>query len=187
MSGHGGCPGGPCLLRFPGVLLSRWPLRACHYRRGSADAARSRATDPAAIRAEPTAILGLRRCTARAARRTFKATFGASLATASTVIRRGWRRRHGTPMTIHATGETRPNHRKNRDGRRAAGVSVAAVAGAPEASLRTDPFAAHPTRPGPRCSPAPRPRLALPRQGPTPPARSQQRLPTPPGPAAGGH
>ena len=35
-----------------------------------ADAARSRATDPAATRVEPTAILGLRRCTARAARRT---------------------------------------------------------------------------------------------------------------------
>jgi hypothetical protein len=30
--------------RFPGVLLSRWPLRACCYRSGSADAARSRAT-----------------------------------------------------------------------------------------------------------------------------------------------
>ena len=55
---------------FPGVLLSRWPLRACCYRRGSADAARSRATDPAATRADPAAILGLRRCTARAARRT---------------------------------------------------------------------------------------------------------------------
>src|SRR5690242_20115466 len=38
---------------FPGVLLSRWPLRACRYRRGSADAARSRATDPAATRADP--------------------------------------------------------------------------------------------------------------------------------------
>jgi hypothetical protein len=56
--------------RFPGAFLSRWPLRACCYRRGSADAARSRASDPAATRAEPSAILGLRRCTARAARRT---------------------------------------------------------------------------------------------------------------------
>ena len=121
---------------FPGVLLSRWPLRACRYRRGSADAARSRATDPAAIRAEPAAILGLRRCTARAARRTVRATFGASLAIASAVSRRGWRRRHGTPRIIHATGETRLNQRKNRDTRRAAGVSVAAVAGASAASLR---------------------------------------------------
>jgi Glyoxalase-like domain len=50
-----------CLLRFPGVPLSWWPLRACCYRRGSADAARSRATDPTATSAEPTAILGLRR------------------------------------------------------------------------------------------------------------------------------
>jgi Domain of unknown function (DUF397) len=52
--------------RFPGVLLSRGPLRACCYRSGSAAAARSRATDPAATRAHPAAILGLRRCTARA-------------------------------------------------------------------------------------------------------------------------
>ena len=134
--GHGSCPGGPCFLRFPGVLLSRWPLRACCYRSGSADAARSRATDPAATRAEPAAILGLRRCTAQAARRTLKATSGACLAIAGTVSRRGWRRRHGTPMTIHATGETRPNQRKNRDIRRAAGVSVPAPAGALVPGLR---------------------------------------------------
>jgi hypothetical protein len=121
---------------FPGVLLSRWPLRACYYRRGSADAARSRATDPAATRAEPAAILGLRRCTARAARRTLNAMGSASAAIASTVSRRGWRRRHGTLRTTLATGETRPNQRKNSDTRRAAGVSVAAVAGAPAASLR---------------------------------------------------
>ena len=37
---------------------------------GSAAAARSRATDPAATRVEPTAIPGLRRCTDRATRRT---------------------------------------------------------------------------------------------------------------------
>ena len=121
---------------FPGVLLSRWPLRACRYRRGSADAARSRATDPAATRAEPTAILGLRRCTARAARRTPNTTFGASAAIASTVSRRGWRRRHGTPMTIHASGETRSDRQKYRDSRRAVGVSVSAVAGAAAPSLR---------------------------------------------------
>jgi len=138
MSGHGSCPGGPCLLRFPGVLLSRWPLRACCYRRGSADAARSRATDPAATRAEPAAILGLRRCTARAARRTLYTAFGASVAIASTVSRRGWRRRHGTPMTISATEETRSarKDRKYRDSRRAVCVSVPAVAAASVPSLR---------------------------------------------------
>ena len=43
----------------------------------------SRAADAAA----PTAILGLRRCTARAARRTPNTTFGASAAIASTVSR----------------------------------------------------------------------------------------------------
>jgi hypothetical protein len=164
---------------FPGVLLSRWPLRACCYRRGSAAAARSRATDPAASRAEPAAILGLRRCTARAARRTLYAAFGASVAIASTVSRRGWRRRHGTPMTIPATG---------RQGR-ARGST--AIAGGPWVfPSRREPgpvcqacasgqFAAG-------CSLAPRPRSALPCQGPTPPARSQQRLSTLPGPAAGG-
>jgi hypothetical protein len=133
--GHGSCPGGPCFLRYPGVLLSRWPLRACCYRRGSADAARSRATDPAATRAEPTAILGLRRCTARAARRTPNTTFGASAAIASTVSRRGWRRRHGTPMTIPATGAAR-SARAYRDRRRAVCVSGPAVAGASASSLR---------------------------------------------------
>ncbi len=53
------------------------------------------------------------------------------MAIASTVSRRGWRRRHGTPMTIHATGETRSVRtvRKNRSIRRAAGVCVPAVAG----------------------------------------------------------
>ena len=56
--------------RFPGVLLPRRPLRACCYRSGSADAARSRATAPATTRAEPAAILSLRRCTARGTRRT---------------------------------------------------------------------------------------------------------------------
>ena len=113
-----------------------WHGGACRYRRGSAAAARSRATDPAASRAEPTAILGLRRCTARAARRTLNTTFGASTAIQSTVSRRGWRRRHGTPMTIPATGKTRSDRRKYRDSRRAVGVSVPAVAGACVPSLR---------------------------------------------------
>ncbi len=121
---------------FPGVLLSRWPLRACRYRRGSADAARSLATDPAPIRAEPAAILGLRRCTARAARRTLNTVGSASAAIASTVSRRGWRRRNGTPMTIPATVRTGLDQRKNRDSRRPAGVSVPAVAGASASSLR---------------------------------------------------
>src|ERR1017187_7618796 len=114
---------GPAFCGFPGVLLSRWPLRACRYRRGSADAARSRATDPAATRAEPAAILGLRRCTARAARRTLNTAGGASVAIASTVSRRGWRRRHGTPMTIPTTEEARSD-RAYRDRRRAVCVSV---------------------------------------------------------------
>jgi hypothetical protein len=108
----------------------------CRYRRGSADAARSRATDPAATRAEPAAILGLRRCTARAARRTLNTTFGASAAVASTVSRRGWRRRHGTPTTIPATEKTGSARWKYRDSRRAAGVSVPAVAGASVPGLR---------------------------------------------------
>jgi hypothetical protein len=63
---------------------------------------------------------------------TSNATVGASMTIASTVSRRGWRRRHGTPRTIHATGETRSSRtvRKNRESRRAAGVSVPGVAGA---------------------------------------------------------
>jgi hypothetical protein len=39
-------------------------------------------------------------------------------------------------MTIHATGETSSNRRKNRDSRPAAGVSVPAVAGACVPGLR---------------------------------------------------
>jgi hypothetical protein len=58
------------LVLLDGDTRARPRSHASCYRRGSADAARSRATDPAATRAEPTAILGLRRCTARAARRT---------------------------------------------------------------------------------------------------------------------
>ena len=60
---------------------TRSPRRSPRTRGSSTStttAARSRATDPAATRAEPTAILGLRRCTARAARRTPNTTFGAS-------------------------------------------------------------------------------------------------------------
>ena len=124
------------VINRPRLHGRRWRLRARCYRSGSADAARSRASDPAATRAEPTAILGQRRCTARAARRTPYTAFGASTAIASTVSRRGWRRRHGTLRTIHATGETRPYRRKNRDTRRAAGVSVPAVAGACVPRLR---------------------------------------------------
>jgi hypothetical protein len=50
-------------------------MRACCYRSGSAVAARSRATDPAATRAYPAAIRGLRRCTARATKRTVIAAY----------------------------------------------------------------------------------------------------------------
>jgi hypothetical protein len=52
------------------ISMAGLPGRACCYWRGSADAARSRASDPAADRARPAAILGLRCCTARAASRT---------------------------------------------------------------------------------------------------------------------
>jgi hypothetical protein len=104
--------------------------RCSCYRRGSADAARSRATDPAVTRADPTATLGLRRCTARTARRTPCTAFGASPAIASAVSRRGWRSRHGTLMTTDATGETRLTVQKTRSIRRAAGVSVLGVSGA---------------------------------------------------------
>ena len=59
--------------RGQGIHLGLLPrpdaLGACCYRSGSADAARSRATDPATTRAEPAAIRGLRRCAARATRR----------------------------------------------------------------------------------------------------------------------
>ena len=116
-------------------MAHRPPMRGC-YRRGSAAAARSRATDPAATRAEPAAILGLRRCTARAARRTLCTAIGASMAIASTVSRRGWRRRHGTAMTIPATGRTSSHRRKNRDSRRPVGVSVPVVAGVCVPGLR---------------------------------------------------
>ena len=88
---------------FPGVLLSRRPVQACCYRSGSADAARSRATDAAATRAHPAAILGLRRCTARAIQGTWITAFGASTAIASTVSRRGQRMPHHTPRTIPTT------------------------------------------------------------------------------------
>jgi len=81
------------------------PLRAGCYRSGSADAARSRASDPATTRAEPTAILGLRRCTARAARGTENTTFEVSSAIAPTVSRRGWRRPYRTRRTIPTTGK----------------------------------------------------------------------------------
>jgi hypothetical protein len=145
---HRGIPGHPvvrpgqrtCLLRFSRCSPIAVALWACRYRRGSADAARSRATDPAATRAEPTAILGLRRCTALAARRTLNTTSGASAAIASTVSRRGWRRRHGTPMTIPATGKTGSARRKYRASRRAPGVSVPAAAGAFVPSLRNRSF-----------------------------------------------
>ena len=78
------------------------------YRRGSADAARSRATAPAATKAEPTAILGLRRCTARGTRRKQNTPTGASPAIASTVSRRGLRRpvrtRRDYPRDLESRG-----------------------------------------------------------------------------------
>jgi hypothetical protein len=59
------------------------------------------------------------------------------MAIANTVSRRGWCRRHGTPMTIPATGETRSDQRRYRDSRLAAGVCVPAVAGACRPNLRS--------------------------------------------------
>ena len=137
--------------RFPGVLLSRGPLLACCYRSGSAAAARSRATDPAMTRAHPAAILGLRRCTARATQGTWITAFGASTAIASTVSRRGQRRPHHTPRTIPATVEASlywgvsvalkkgADRARWRSRRRAAGVGVRAAAGAVVPGLRNTP------------------------------------------------
>jgi hypothetical protein len=84
------------------------PLRACCYWSGSADAARSRATDPATTRAHPAAILGLRRCTARATQGTLSTAFAATPTIASTVSRRGQRSPHRTPMTIEPSRHCRP-------------------------------------------------------------------------------
>src|SRR6185369_6872010 len=74
------------------------------YGRGSADAARSRATAPATTRAEPAAVLGLRRRTARGTRRAWNTASQASPAIAPTVSRRGWRRPDRTPKTIWLVG-----------------------------------------------------------------------------------
>ena len=61
---------------------------------------RSRVTAPATTRAQPAAILGLRRCTARATRGTQVQVVRASPATAPTVSRRELRRPDRTPRTI---------------------------------------------------------------------------------------
>ena len=184
---------------FPGVLLPRWPLRACCHRRGSADAARSRATDPAATRAHPAAILGLRCCTARATQGTWITAFGASTAIASTVSRRGQRTPHHTPMTIPTTVEAslyrgvsaalkKAVYRDRwRSRRRAAGVGVLAAAGALRPGLRTrPPFAAAGC--SVPCSVAPRPRSALRAQAPghQPVASSARPRGQGPPPAPGG-
>ena len=60
-------------------------------------------------RTHPAAILGLRRCTARASQGTWTTAFGASTAIASTVSRRGQRKPHHTPRTIPTTGEASLN------------------------------------------------------------------------------
>jgi hypothetical protein len=124
--------------RFPGVLLPRWPVRACCYRSGSADAARSRATDPATTRAEPTAILGLRRCTARGTRRTQNTTVQASSAIAPTVSRRGWPKPYRTRRTVPTTGAP-TLYRVFSDRWRAVNV-CAAVAGTSMPRLRIRSF-----------------------------------------------
>jgi HAD superfamily hydrolase (TIGR01509 family) len=93
-------------------------------------------------RAHPAAILGLRRCTARASQGTWITAFWASTAIAGTVSRRGWRRPHHTPMTIPATGEANlywgvsaalkkgAVRARWRSRRQAAGAGVPAAAGA---------------------------------------------------------
>jgi len=191
------------LARWPALTATRWPSVAreppCkppwnepansaspertgrhwdRYGKGSADAARSRATAPAMSRTEPAAILGLRRRTARGTRRAWNTAYGASLAIAPTVSRRGWRRPDRTPKTIWFVGPRTLRAFRNRLW--AADVSVwAAVAGTCKPRLRNRSFAA-------RCTVATRPGSALRWQDPTPLARSQPRLPTRPRPAAGG-
>jgi hypothetical protein len=116
---------------------------------------RSRATDAAATKAHPAAILGLRRCTARAIQGTWITAFGASTATASTVSRRGQRRPHHTPMTIPTTVKAslyrgvsvalkkaayRDRWREKwRSRRRAAGPGVPAAGGAVGPGSRNTP------------------------------------------------
>jgi len=185
---------------FPGVLLLRWLLRACCYRRGSAAAARSRATDAAMTRAHPVAILGLRRCTARAIQGTWITAFGASTAIASTVSRRGQRRPHHTPMTIPTAVKASLYRGVFVALKRRRTAIGGALGGAPGGGLWVS---ASGRQPGPRCqarapgppfaaaacsvpcSVAPQPGSALPCRGPRPPARSQQRSSRRPGPAVG--
>ena len=104
---------------------------------------------------------------------------------------RGFRgdREHRQPPRVAQAPRHADDHRHDRGNKLAAGGRTA-ISGGPQV---------FPSRrePGPVCqacasgpiaagsSLAPRPRSALPCQGPTPPARSQQRLPTRPGPAAG--
>ena len=122
---------------------------------GSAAAARSRATDAAETRAHPAAILGLRRCMARAIQGTWITAFGASTAIASTVSRRGHRRPHHTPRTTPTTVKAslywgvcaalkKAVYRdwwrsKWRSRRRAAGPGVLAAAGAVGPGSRNRP------------------------------------------------
>ena len=112
----------------------------CCYRSGSADAARSRATAPATTRPEPTAILGLRRCTARGIRRTQNTAIRASPAITFTVSRRGLRRPDRTRRTIPATSTARPYRGARGDSWLTAGDRVPAVAGTCMPCLRIRSF-----------------------------------------------
>ena len=172
VSGHGSCPGVPCLLRFsrssyrggrcgPAVtgavqpmLPQRLPIR---LRPGPS---RRPSSACAAARPGPTAGRYTRRSGFHGDRERRQPPRVA--------------RRHGTSMTIHATGETRPYRR------------ISAIPGGcgcfrPGGSRGLCARLAHQVKKLPEvfCTSA---GSALPCQGPTPPARSQQRLPTLPGP-----
>ena len=183
--------------RFPGVLLSRGPLRACCYRSGSAAAAR--AGLPIRLRHSP------RRSSACAAARPGPPgdlDHGVRGFNGDREHRQPPRPAQAPPhaMTIPTTVEASlyrgvsvalkkgADRARWRSRRRAAGVGVPAAAGALVPGSRNTPslcsrwmfccmFCC--------CFVAPRPGSALPCPGPTPPARSQQRSSTRPGPADG--
>ena len=128
--------------------------------------------------AYPVAILGLRRCTARATRKTQKHG-GRGFA--------GDREHRQPPQVAQARphAEDHPHDLESkavqgayRDRWRAAGVRVPAAAGPCGQAYAPGPFAAPGYFP-------PRPGQAPPCQGPTPPARSQPRPPTLPGARCG--
>ena len=171
-------------LAWPNDLQWRGlPGRACCYWRGSADAARSRASDPAADRARPAAILGLRCCTARAASQDIG--HGAEGFAGDRVRCQLPRVAQARP---HAEDDAEDDLCRDKGGqgvlRSLAEVCVrpggqpAPPGGGVRRACGAGPCAAG-------CSLPSRPGSALRCRGPTPPARSRA-LATRPGPAAGG-